>query len=441
MKRILYLASSVAVVLSLLLSVNALAASRGSHPSQATMSVQLCSSGPYGVPALKQLWQGARNGVDLAINQMKGKLAKVGVKLGAQIALDDAKSDGSSYSPDVERSNALSCISNKSVLGYIGTLNSGAALVSEPVLNKAHMVMISPANTAPGLTSAAPYQSVGGRASQEPATYNHSIPWVTYYRTVTTDALQGPAGALFGSKYLHAKSVYVIDDKLTYGAGLAAAFQAEAKKLGMNVMGHGHIDSSSPAAEAQTAQSLASTIESKNPAMVYCGCDSETVLALPRNLRSGGYSKPFMGGDALVNTAWVTDTKTGSVNNYGTSVGPPPTKASGSFVALYKKTFPSFYRNPGIQAYDAPAYDAASIVLTAIYDAAKAHQLTGNAQHMRTMVVKYVHSIHFKGATGTTSFDSNGDTTNRILSVYKVKGSDWAFEREISAPAGFKPAP
>jgi branched-chain amino acid transport system substrate-binding protein len=303
------------------------------------------------------------------------------------------------------------------------------------------MVMISPANTSPSLTSPTPYQGAGGRQAQEPATYKHQIPYVTYYRTVTTDALQGPAGALYASKYLHVKSVYVLDDKLTYGAGLAAAFQAEATKLGMKVMGHGHIDSSSPAAEAQTAQSLASTIESANPDMVYCGCDSETVLALPRNLRSGGYRKPFMGGDALVNTAWVTDTKAGSVNNYGTSVGPPPSKASGSFVALYKKTFPSFYSSPGIQAYDAPAYDAAGIILTAIYNAAKAHQLTGNVTQMRTTVVKYVHNIHFKGATGITSFDSNGDTTNRILSVYKVKGKDWAFVREVSAPSGFKPAP
>src|SRR5205807_8329289 len=141
----------------------------------------------------------------------------------------DDKPDGSTYSPDVERSNALKCIANKGAMGYVGTLNSGAALVSEPVLNRAHMVMISPANTNPELTAVKPYAGAGGRASQEPATFNHQIPYVTYYRTVTTDALQGPAGAVYAGRYLGAKSVYIVDDKLTYGAGLAATFKAEAQ--------------------------------------------------------------------------------------------------------------------------------------------------------------------------------------------------------------------
>jgi branched-chain amino acid transport system substrate-binding protein len=405
------------------------------------MTIQLCSGGPYGVPALKDLWQGVRNAVDIADYVMRPKLAKVGIRVGPQLRFDDAMADGSTYSPDVERANALKCIGNKTAMGYIGTLNSGAALASEPVLNRAHMAMVSPANTSPELTAVKPYQGAGGRASQEPATYSHAIPYVTYYRTVTTDALQGPAGAVFAKQDLHANSVYVVDDKLAYGAGLAANFKAEAQKLGMKISGSGHIDSSSPAAEAQTAQSIAASIKSSNPDMVYCGCDSETVPALPRDLRAGGYTKPFMGGDALVNTAWVTDTKQGSVNNYATSVGPPASKASAHFQALYKKLFKSFYAKPGPQAYDATGYDAAMVVLTAVLHAAKAHALTGNLAHKRLMVVKYIHNIHYCGATGCMSFDSNGDTTDRILSTYKVSGSDWAFVKEVQAPKGFSPAP
>jgi len=103
---------------------------------------------------------------------------------------------------------------------------------------------------------------------------------------------------------------------------------------------------------------------------VYCGCDSETTIALPRDLRSDGYTKPYMGGDAVYNSAWITDTKSGSVNNYATSVGPTASRASGNFRSLYRRLFPSFFKSPGIQAYDSPAYDAAAIELTAIYQAA-----------------------------------------------------------------------
>lgn len=442
MKRFVYPAASAAMLLSSVLAVNANAqgVQRGANAARV---VQLCSSGPIGVPALRDLWKGAQQGVSLAMFQWRPKLASVGVRLGPQVALDDAKSDGSTYSPDVERQNALKCIGNSHTLGYVGTLNSGAALVSEPVLNRAHLVQISPANTNPGLTSFNAYQGVGGRASQEPATFHHQLKWVSYFRTVTTDALQGPAGAVYAKKYLGAKSVYVVDDKLTYGAGLASSFKAEAQSLGLTIMGTGHIDSSSPAAEAQTAQSLASTISQKKPDLVYCGCDSETSASLPRDLRQAGYTKPYMGGDALVNTAYVKSAGPGAVGNYGTSVGPPPQLSSGTFRKLYRRYFPSFFKNPGPQAYDATAYDAASIILKAVYQTAKAGKLRGNAKNMRTQVVHAVRFMHYCGATGCMKFDANGDTSNRILSVYKVNTSkaDWGFQREVRAPANLKPAP
>src|SRR5919202_537306 len=161
MKRVLSLASLAAVTLGIPLSVNSVTASGIRRASAAKMTVQLCSSGPKGVPALRDLWTGAENGVKLAIYHYRPQFNKAGLRLGPLIAKDDAKADGSTYSPDVERQNALSCIGNKNVLAYIGTLNSGAALVGEPILNQAHLVQISPANTNPNLTSPTPYQGAG----------------------------------------------------------------------------------------------------------------------------------------------------------------------------------------------------------------------------------------------------------------------------------------
>jgi branched-chain amino acid transport system substrate-binding protein len=252
---------------------------------------------------------------------------------------------------------------------------------------------------------------------------------------VTTDALQGPAGADYAHSVLHAKSFFLVDDKLTYGAGLAAAFAARAKSDGMKEVGSGHIDSTSTGAEAQTAQAIAANIVSKKPDMVYCGCDAETSGSLPRDLRSQGYNNTFMGGDALENQAWVTTTAgpVGSKNNVATNVGPDTSKAPSSFKNLYKKILGSWYAKKGIGPYDATAYDAARIVLTAVFEAAKAHQLTGNITHIRTMVVKYVHSINYYGAVGHTTFDNNGDTTNRIVSVYAVQGGKYVFKKELHA--------
>jgi branched-chain amino acid transport system substrate-binding protein len=440
MKRVLYLASSVALLASIVLAGNALAARNASVPA-ASVKVQLCTSGPYGVPALKELWQGVRNAVDLAVAQWKGKLAKVHVSLGSAIHYDDAAANGLSYDPNVEQQNANSCAGKSDTLAYIGTLNSGAALVSEPILNRDHMLMISPANTNPTLTDPA------SRSSQEPATASGKIKWVTYYRTVTTDKLQGPAGALYAYKSLHARSYWLVNDAKQYGVGLATYFAKEAKSLHMKQDGTGQIDPSSSQTESATSQAIAAQIFSYSqthkgsPAVVYCGCDSETSANLPRDLRNLGYTSPFMGGDALFNSAWLTNANgagPGAANNDVTSVGPDPSKAAKSFVSSYKKMFPGFYKSPGIQAYDAPGYDAAGVALAAIYDAAKAGKLKGSALAKRTAVVSFIHTIKFHGATGTTSFNRNGDTNNKIVSVYKSNKkvgvpTAWVFGGQLAA--------
>src|SRR3954449_10571703 len=104
MKRVLYLASLAALTLGLLLSANKATASGTKSASRAASTVQLCTSGPFGVPALRDLWQGARNGVALAVYKWGPSLSRAGVRVGPTINLDDAKSDGSTYSQDVERS-------------------------------------------------------------------------------------------------------------------------------------------------------------------------------------------------------------------------------------------------------------------------------------------------------------------------------------------------
>lgn len=424
MKKVVYLAVAAGLATATVTVPSAFAAR---HDAKRT--VVICTSTPYGVPALKGLSQGIRNGTTIAIKHLAPMLAGVGIKV-QQVNYDYAKADGSGYDPSKEGTNARTCLGLKNSLGYVGTLNSGAALVSEPILNKGHLVMISPANTNPTLTDPK------SRSSQEPATFKGKIKYVTYYRTVTTDKLQGPAGALYAKGQLKAKTFYLVNDGLQYGVGLANFFEKTATSKGMTESGKSQIDTSN---QGPSSQTIAAQIKLANPDMVYCGCDSETSNLLPKDLRSLGYTKPFMGGDALVNSTWTSNSGagTGAVNNAATSVGPDISRAAKFFSKLYQKYKKGFFKNPGIQAYDATAYDAAGVELTAIYDAAKAGKLKGKITAQRGVVVGYVHSIKFKGATGTTTFDKNGDTKNKIVSVYRtasVKGNlQWVFKFQLIA--------
>jgi len=427
MKRLLYLSSALVMIASF-----GFAGGRtyAAHSSAAMMSVRLCTSTPVGVPALRDLSQGIQNGANLAVSQWKGRFLKAHMNLRPTIPYDYARSDGSNYDVSIARQNALQCLLQPDTLALIGTLNSGAALVAEPVLNRGGMTMISPANTSPTLTSPT------SRAAQEPLTYNHQLKTVTYFRTVTTDFLQGPAGAIYLNKALHVSKYFLVDDKQQYGAGLAAALQAYATgKLGMTQVGSGHIDPSDAASISSTSAAVADEVKSKNPQAVYCGCDSQNAISFARLLHTRGYHGFLVGGDALFNQTWINDTGLGSQNNYATSVGPDVSRAGGRFKALYQKAHPSFAIGP----YDATSFDAANVALKAIYLAHNAGKLSkGTMFHKRATVAAYVQRAHWYGATGLTTFDKNGDTGDRIISIYAVVGNKWVFKGQTS-PVGIAP--
>lgn len=426
MKRTLYVCGSLALISSFGLAGGQSYAARQAAPM---MNVRLCVSAPVGIPSNAGLANGIYNGAKLASRQLKAQFAAAHLNLLQPITLDYAKSDGSGPNPDQERQNALNCIANKTVMGYDGTLNSSMALVSEPILNAAGMVMISPSNSNVTLTSPK------NRASQEPATYKHQIPYVTYYRTVTTDALQGPAGAIFLKNTLHAKSYYLVDDKQAYGAGLAASMDAYAKgKLGLHRVGIGHIDFTDSSSIAQTSNTVADGIVAKNPDAVYYGGNLETGYTLARRLRQKGYTKPIMGGDAIVDPSWISHSGAGAKNNYGSNIGPDIASASAKFQRAYKAAF-----HTGLRSYDATSYDAAKIILLGVLHAKQNGILKGSLKKMRLAVDNYVRHTNYFGATGHTTFDKNGDTQNRIISYYKVSGANWKYTGAASGLSAISP--
>src|SRR5581483_1538542 len=94
---------------------------------------------------------------------------------------------------------------------------------------------------------------------------------ITYFRTVSTDAYQGPAAALYAAKVLGVKRVYVTDNQDAYGVGLAKAFQAEATKIGLTVVGYAELDPTQP---KMGSDALAANIASQSGGkldMVYFG--------------------------------------------------------------------------------------------------------------------------------------------------------------------------
>ena len=99
-----------------------------------------------------------------------------------------------------------------------------------PILSAGGLAIITPTSTNPDITDPKFAQIY---RPQGPA---------IYFRTVTTDAFQGPNMANFYLKALKVPSVYVLDDGGAYGVGIADTFEAQSRKIGIKVLGRDRMD-------------------------------------------------------------------------------------------------------------------------------------------------------------------------------------------------------
>lgn len=175
--------------------------------------------------------------MELYLASKKGKAGKYNIKLKFY---DNSTAAKGSWDDATCAKNANDHVANKSEIAVMGTYNSGCAKIQIPVLNQAPgggMLMVSHANTNPGITKA--------WDPGEPAKY-YPTGVRNYGRVVATDDFQGAAGAQFAKKDLGLKKCIVLNDAQTYGVGVATAFKDEAKKQGIEIVADKAWDSKQP---------------------------------------------------------------------------------------------------------------------------------------------------------------------------------------------------
>jgi branched-chain amino acid transport system substrate-binding protein len=320
---------------------------------------------------------------------------------------DDASARKGDWDPEVEASNAHRAVTDPSVLAYIGTYNSGAAKISMPVLNKARIPMISPANTYTGLTKP------GLGEPGEPDIYRPAG-IVSYFRVVPADDLQGRVAAEW-IRDLDGKTVYVLDDRSLYGKGVADVFAVSGEQLGLRVLGREGIDP-----KAQEYRSLMAKIRELDPDWIYFGGTTQTNAGqVAKDMVAVGLRSNMMVPDGCFEDAFIEAAGAKVVEGrvFVTFGGVPPDALTGKgaqFVAAYKKRFGT---EP--QAYAVYGYVAAQVALDGI---ARAPKLERDA--VRKAVAE---PRQTDGPLGTWSFDENGDTSNKLFSGSQVKDGEFTF--------------
>ena len=348
---------------------------------------------------------GIVKGIQLAFDEIDSHVNNTQIEL---VILDDGDESGQ-WQAAVEVTNTLQAVNDPIAVAYLGPMNSGAAKLSLPITNRAGMIQISPSTTWPGLTKV-------GFAQGEPAIL-YPTGKRTFYRTCTTDDVQGPAAAVW-AKDLNFQSFYVLDDGEAYGAGVAALFARRAEQIGLTNLGHQTIDKT-----AKDFRNVLSEVKAAQPDVVYFGGTVANGAALiVQQMRAMGITAAFMGPDAIVDTTLIDVAGLAAEGTYATFVGAPPDQLTNAAGQRFYSEFKQKY-NEEPEAFAALGYDAARVLIEVMQradriDRASALAGVGAAQS-------------FDGTAGQFGFDRNGDTTITLVSGNIVQGGVFKFARVL----------
>ena len=319
-----------------------------------------------------------------------------GKQIGYQ-SCDDSTAQAGAWDSAKCASNARAYAGNSSVIGVIGTFNSGCAKIEVPVLNRANpgpMAMVSPANTSPGLTTTGP-----GAEPGEPDKY-YPTGKRNYARVVANDQIQGPADAQF-AKDLGLKSIFVLNDKQTYGFGVATTFKGAAPKLGLKVAGFQGWD-----AKQSSYEALSNTIKQSGADGVFLGgiiCNNGAKLI--KDLKAGVPNATLIAPDGF------SDPKSNTAafdSSYVSVAGQPPTGLKGEGAKFVKDFGAQIGATPN--PYSQYGAQAMTVMLDAI----------DKSDGTRASVTSHLFGLKVtNGIIGTFTINQKGDTSLNPITIYQ----------------------
>jgi branched-chain amino acid transport system substrate-binding protein len=360
------------------------------------------------------------NGIRLAVKDAGGAVGGWGITVPDSAVYDDAINGA--HDPQTGANNMTKIVADADVMAVIGPLNSSVAKAQIPISNASGLLQCSPANTNPDLTKGDPAKQLRTKPNN-------------YIRVVTTDDVQGPAASQYIYDVLKKTSVYIIDDTETFGKGVADAFEADFKSRGGTVVKHD--------AAPKTTQdyvSIMTAAAALKPQAIYFGGVTATGGAriLLAAAQVGLGDVPFVGPDGINDGSGETKDSflnlgaAAAKNAYSTLAGAGTFDQKDKFDAAYKAEY-------GIDAtgYAGQGYACAQVVLDAIKRAAATNPADKTALKEAIRVAGTDTAVKYDIIVGQVSFDANGDTTQKIVSIYSVdpagangKG-DWKFETQV----------
>jgi branched-chain amino acid transport system substrate-binding protein len=330
---------------------------------------------------------GAANAADVKMGvqgPLTGANAAFGAQLknGAQQAVDDINKAGGilgqkvsvEFGDDAADPKQGVSVANKfaadGVKYVVGAFNSGVTMPSSAVYQENGILEITPASTNPQVT--------------ERGMWN-------VFRTCGRDDQQGAVAGQYIIKHFKGKKVAVIDDKTTYGKGLADETAKAMAKGGMKPVLREGINIGE-----KDFSALVSKIKQSNADLVYWGGLHTEGGLIVRQMRDQGVKAPLMGGDGITTDEFA---QIGGPGVIGTLMTYGPDARNNPAAKTVVKEFRDKKFEP--EAYTLYSYASVQVFKQAA-EAAKSLDPKKMAEKMHS-------GMPFKTVIGELAYDKKGD--------------------------------
>ena len=336
------------------------------------------------------------NGAQLAFEEANQSNAVPGYRF-ELVVYDDATATAGQYDPAQAATNARKMVGDKQVVAAVGPQMSGAGKAIAPILSQGDLATVAPSSTNPDKSD--PKFAQQYRPAGKPI----------YFRTVTTDTYQGPGMAKFLADTLHVKTVYILDDSGAFGVGMADAFQRQAEKDGIKVLGRDRLD---PKAADYTA--VLTKIRSLQPDALYYSGVAQAGVKVAKQAYEIIPNVIKAGGDGIVAPEMLTAAGFPAAEGwYATIAAPHLTESTQAekFVQAFKARF-----GESPDDYSITAYDAALVIMDAVKRVVAEHKPVN-----RSTVREAIQNSQVPTLQGVVAFDQNGDLKDHTISVFQIR--------------------
>ncbi|EEG07999.1 branched-chain amino acid ABC transporter substrate-binding protein [Pseudogulbenkiania ferrooxidans] len=276
---------------------------------------------------------------------------------------------------------------DEEVKAVVGPFTSGTTIPAARIINQAGL----------------PQFSVAVNATYTNQGYGNA------FRLSAVDTRMGPAIAQYALSELKAKRIAMIDDRTAYSQGLADKFEAEAKRLGAQVIRREYTTPGQ-----NNFSPILTTIRAAKPDLLFVAMSDSQAAPLALQMKQLGLSTKVLSGDMIQTDNFIKLSGSNSEGFMAAVAGNVLEKRSQG--QDFIKRYHAKYGKPPL-SYGPQHYDAVMLV-------AKAMQQANSTEPGK--VTAALKKISYEGVNASYRFDSRGDLIQAPITVYQVRQAKWA---------------